>query len=112
MGKAKKIARRTFLLGSAAILLRPAWFQWGGFNGTILFVAAVALAGLAARGPGDGWKAVWLWLVVSFLFYGTVVESPRTHFHTAFPPWSLLMALPVAAAWRWGSTGGWRWRRE
>ena len=94
-----------FLLGSAAILLRPAWFQWGGFNGTILFVAAVTLAGLLARGPGDGWKAVWLWLVVPFLFYGTVVESPRTHFHTAFPPWSLLMALPVAALWRWGGGG-------
>jgi 4-amino-4-deoxy-L-arabinose transferase-like glycosyltransferase len=98
-------ASALFLLGSAAILVRPAWFQWGPLNGTILFVGAIALAGMLARGPGDGWKAVWLWLVVPFLFYATVVESPRTHFHTAFPAWSLLLALPLAAAWQWGGGG-------
>jgi 4-amino-4-deoxy-L-arabinose transferase-like glycosyltransferase len=98
-------ASALFLLGSAAILVRPVWFQWGSLNGTILFVAAVALAGLLARGPGEGWKAVWLWLVVPFMFYATVVESPRTHFHTAFPAWSILLALPLAAAWQWGGGG-------
>ncbi len=102
------VASVLFVLGSAAILLRPTWFQWGAFNGTILFVGAVALAGLAVRGPDDGWKAVWLWLMVPFVFYVTMVESPRTHVHTAFPAWSLLMALPLAALWR----GRWRpWDR-
>ncbi|MEO8084295.1 MAG: glycosyltransferase family 39 protein [Ardenticatenales bacterium] len=83
--------------GVPALLLRPQWFALTtdveGRSWAIVLVAALALAPLIAVWRDDAWVTVWLWLIVPFVFYSTLVESPRTHFHTVFPALSILAAM-------------------
>jgi len=81
-----------------ATFYSPVWY------GLALVVLAVVEVGRRLRGrvsPGAGWWAVLVWWLVPLGFYFVLVESPRTHFHVAYPAWVLIASL---GAW-------WIWRR-
>lgn len=84
-----------------ATFYSPVWYGLA-----LVLLAAVELArrARARRAPGAAWWAVLVWWLVPLGFYFVLVESPRTHFHVAFPAWTLLAAL--GSAWLWQRTGG------
>ncbi len=90
-----------------ALVLRPAWFALTddieGRSWALAVVAALVVAPLVAGRRDAAWTTVWLWFAAPFVFYATLVESPRTHFHVVFPALSLLAALallPIATTLR------------
>jgi len=87
------------VIAFGALLARPEWTRVGGIDITPVVLFALAVVALWRAEAGSGWRAAWLWFIVPFAVYAGIVKSPRTHFHVAFPGWSLLAALPVAWAW-------------
>ena|GEM_PF-514727 len=91
------------VLAIPALVLRPEWFALTddieGRSWAIL-VIGVALALVVLAAPRDpAWTTAALWLAAPVLFYATLVEAPRTHFHIVFPALSLIAALPITALW-------------
>ncbi len=91
------------VLAIPALVLRPEWFALTddieGRSWAIL-VIGVALALVVLAAPRDpAWTTTALWLAAPVLFYATLVEAPRTHFHIVFPALSLIAALPITAVW-------------
>jgi len=98
-----------FLGGSAAAVAYPEKWQVSDLNLTFFFFTAFLLLLLALPSPSTSWKACWLWFAVPFVFYACLVREPRTHFHIAFPAWTLLSAVALdrvrlslhGTRWRW-----------
>ncbi|MBK6767755.1 MAG: hypothetical protein IPG72_01720 [Ardenticatenales bacterium] len=91
------------VLAIPALVLRPEWFALmddiEGRSWAVL-VIGVALALVVLAAPRDpAWTTTALWLAAPVLFYATLVEAPRTHFHVVFPALSLIAALTIAALW-------------
>ncbi|MCC7018500.1 MAG: glycosyltransferase family 39 protein [Ardenticatenales bacterium] len=91
------------VLAIPALVLRPEWFALTddieGRSWAIL-VIGVALALVVLAAPRDpAWTTTALWLAAPVLFYATLVEAPRTHFHVVFPALSLIAALTIATVW-------------
>lgn len=88
-------------LAVPALVLRPEWLALTddveGRSWAIAVVAALVVAPLVAGRRDAAWTTVWLWFAAPFVFYATLVESPRTHFHVVFPALSLLAALALPA---------------
>lgn len=88
------------ILGVPALLIRPQWFALTddieGRSWAIAVVAALVVAPLVAGWRDAAWTTVWLWFAAPFVFYATLVESPRTHFHVVFPALSLVAAIALA----------------
>lgn len=97
-----------FVVGSVLVVAAPEVFAAGGTNLTIVFLMAAAAALLASRSPSREWKVVFVWFAAGFILYATLVRSPRTHFHVAFPPWSVLSAVALVQGYRALPRPAWR----
>jgi hypothetical protein len=63
----------------------------------VALAAAIALAIARRREgrPSAAWWATAIWFACGLVLYTQVIKSPRTHFHVAFPAWSLLAAVAL-----------------
>ncbi|MFN2114267.1 MAG: glycosyltransferase family 39 protein [Anaerolineae bacterium] len=84
-----------FLIGAVLLVAAPDAWEVGGVNASLAFMLGFVLVLLASRSPAPEWKAQLLWFSAGFVFYATLVKSPRTHFHVAFPAWSVLSATAL-----------------
>ena len=88
-----------FVICSVLLVAAPDAWQVGNVNLSFFFMAGVVLVLLVSPSPTREWKAQLLWFAAGFIFYATVVKSPRTHFHVAFPAWSVLSACALRELW-------------
>jgi hypothetical protein len=88
--------------GAAAVMLvaRPEAWTIGGVNLALGALMVLVVLVMAGKSPTEADRAAFLWFAGGFVFYATLVSSPRTHFHVAFPAWSLLAAASLALGYR------------
>lgn len=97
-----------FSAGAVLLVAAPQAWTLGGLNVSLVFLAGTVLVLLASRSPSRSWKVQLLWFAAGFVFYATLVKSPRTHFHVAFPAWSVLSAWFLATLWDRLPSAAWR----
>jgi len=87
-----------FIAGLASIIVFPEWWQIGGVDITIGFFSAFLLILLVCPAPSVELKSNLIWFALPFLFYNSLIASPRTHFYVFFPPLSLIGGLVIEKA--------------
>lgn len=94
----------------------PFFVEMGTFYNSIYFFAGLVL--LVGIGVLLGWRTkraptgvLIVWFVPYLVLYLFIMQFPGTHFYMLMPSWSILAAIPLAAATRQSSSQRVPWQR-